>query len=255
MSIPADNGGFLKRRVKPVSVQASQQETGYEIDHAFTLIPSQVFESGTLTANLTIDMDFGAQTSFLGFALINHNIPDTATITFYYSSTGFTPPFDAFDVMTWHEKNIYMFCDRSYRYVRIEIAAVGSSIRIGVIYPALERFQFPHNYSWGYKREFVVAKVVTTSDYGVHFEEPNEESAVTAPEFEKLWLTFDDVKDQYYESYKDLIRVGKKVYIPAFTAGLCFYGIVPNTKLTSVSAREGDTYSLDFFEDAHGETQ
>ena len=253
--IAPENGGFLLKRIIPETAVASTQATGYEIEKSFTQIPSQVFKSEELTEALVIDLDFGEVVALQGFGIVNHTIPETATITLKYSSAGFLEPWEATDEIPWREKNTYIFIERTFRYVQLHIDATAGVLQIGALFPALVKFQFPHNYSWEYEQDFEVAKDVQVSDDGVHFEYPDGDSQVVAPEYEKFKITFNDIDKQHRESFKRLIRPGKKIFIPDFQSLDSHYGIVPDKVLKTVRALRGDTYILRFSEDATGETQ
>ncbi|NIR04216.1 MAG: hypothetical protein GTN82_02185, partial [Candidatus Aminicenantes bacterium] len=128
-----------------------------------------------------------------------------------------------------------------------------TEIKIGCIYPGLA-YQFPYNYKFGLETEFHVVKQVDTTDEGIHFETPDEDDNVTAPEYHRYRMNFGDLKHQYFHEYCELIKPGKKVYILKFTEMECYYGIVPDQSLKKVTTRNEDTYSLRFFEDALGGT-
>jgi hypothetical protein len=251
ISIPADNGGFLLNRKTTKNVDCPFFDSGDNIGRIFSGVPNEYFESDGLTQPLRINMTFTEAHHFLGFGIINHNIPEIVTsIKVRFSSTGFEEEdIEVEDALAWHEKNIYKFIDRQYQYCQLEIDCDGYSIRIGELFPAREVFQFPCNYNWGYEREFNVAKFVTTSDTGTHFEEPNIEQGDRQPaEYEKLYFSFGPTDTDNFELYKKLVRVGQKIYIPDLTSQVCYMGIVPNDKLKGKNQIDGTAFNLNFME-------
>ena len=256
--IPEGNGGFLLKPIRPSEVTADDEKEGYEIGFAFEKNPSLVYCSEGSTT--TINMTFSPARQITGVALINHNLHESASILLrFYDTGGFSTPIVEKNI-PWHRKNIYINIkdNPAYQYVQIQITVPSGNIQIGVIFPGTS-FQFPYNFAWGYEEEFCVTKEVDTTDYGVHFETPDPydeaESAETVGEYEKFKIDFDNIPSEHYSSFFDLIRPGKKVFIPSFSKPGCHYGIVPDKNLAASKYRGIDKYSIRFWEDAIGETQ
>lgn len=250
--INPENGGVISGRSKPETVWASTEAQGYEIDHALNKNPMEIYKSTTSTT--TIKMTFPSPIKMTGFALINHNLTESATISLrFYTDANFTQ-LDTEKSISHAPKNTYVIINdiSEYKYILLYIDNPGQSeIKIGLIYPGTS-FQFPSNYTWDYDDEFNIVKEVDTTDEGIHFETPDEDQNEPVPEFTKLKITFRDIEREHYETFKALIRVGKKVLIPDYTINECFYGIFPDKKLPIKRKLEGDTFSLNFWEDAIG---
>jgi hypothetical protein len=245
----SSNGGFLLRAQIPYAYTADNYNPGYEIGHAFDPYSSIVFESSQNA--VTIRFSYTIARKIEGISLINHNIPETATMKFRYCLN------DQYDMdveknISWAERNIYLFDTlvSTYSYYEIYISA-GQPIQIGYIFPAKTALQFPHMFSYSYKKKFNVGKSVETTDEGVHIETPAE----NAPEWYEFSITFDDVVQSFYSIYCDLIRPGNKVFFLSAESPECYYGIVPTKALDAQVEFSGDTYTIDFFEHATGEKQ
>ena len=255
-TIPADNGGFIKNRVITKNVSAGTfYDPNSEIDNIFTGVPSQYFETPfnlNIDQPLCIDMTFPDPVSLNGFGIVNHNIPTNATVKLkYWSAAGFSEPADDFDTITITPKNTYCFITQTYQYIRLEIDAPGYTIKIGELFPAQTKLQFPHNFSWGYDDEYCVAKEVTTSDAGQHFEEPDVEVGDDpAAAYEKLSMSFGPVDREHFDIFKELVIPGHKIFIPDFTQATCYMGIVPDKAFKAKRNLKGDSYSLRFWEHA-----
>jgi len=257
MSLNA-NGGLLLRRIKPTTITCNSQQTGYEITLALDPNPSIIFNSNAQTGN--INMTFADVLPVPhAITLVNHNLPATATVQLkYYSDSGFTTLIGTLN-MTRCEKNMYRIIDVGElpsinKYLRIVIDSKQTNFYIGVIFTS-NVFQFPHNYSWGFDDELVCEKEVEVTDYGYTIETPGDDDAWSAPEYHKIRISFDDVNRAYHSSFLQVIRPGKKVFFPSPARGECYYGIVPDKTLKATKKQTGDTYSVNFQEDAIGESQ
>lgn len=242
------NGGFLLRPQIP-DVYTATSNAGYEIDFAFDFYSSIVFESVQNTA--IIRFSYQTARKIEGIALINHNIPETATMKFRYCLN------DQYNIdieknIPWAEKNTYLFDTQvsTYSYYEIYIDS-NQPVQIGFIFPAETALQFPHMFSYSYKMKFQVEKNVETTDGGVHIETPTE----NVPEWHEFTITFDDVDHSFYPTYCDLIRPGNKVFFLSSGSPECYYGIVPTKVLDGNIEFSGDTYSIEFFEHGTGEKQ
>ena len=240
------NGGFITNQKIPSEVTADFETEGCEIALAFDPIPSLKYASGNSAA--TIRMIFETGFDLTGFALIRHNL-NTATAVKLRSYTDeiFSTLIVENDIEITQGIDTYAIISNmnEVKYLELYITTDLDTIEIGCIFPG-DAFQFPHNYNWGFKRKFKVPKKIETSDYGVHFETFSEEK----PEWHEYQIEFEDVDQAFYDEYKALIRPGKKVFILCFTNPLCHYGIVPNEALEASRNRPGDSYRLDFYEDA-----
>ena len=87
---------------------------------------------------------------------------------------------------------------------------------------------------------------MVTTDEGIHFEEPTTQ----APEFSRYSIKFSNSPEENLSLFYDVIRAGKKVFIPSFTAATCHFGIVPDKELKANRTLNGDEYSIRFWEDA-----
>lgn len=244
------NGGFILSWKKPDSVVADSEAAGYEIGNAFLKYPTKVFESESNT--VSINMTYNTAWKPTGIALINHNLTEIAVIKLrFYLDSNFST-LDDEKTIPYNVKNTYLVIDEStigeYHYIQLYISDTSiSSIQLGVIFPGTG-FQFPHNYSWGYVEDFNVGKDVDTTDGGFHNETPDEEEEIQAPEYTKVEITFSSVDPGIHNIYKNLIRVGQKIFIRSFTSPKCYYGIVPNKNLKATKEKKGDTYSIQFWE-------
>jgi hypothetical protein len=243
------NGGFIFWK-KPDSVVADHEVVGYEIGNAFIKYPTKVFESGS--NSVEINMTYNTAWKLTGIALVNHNLTAAAVtkLRFYLDSSFQT--LDLEKTIPYNVKNTYLIIDEStignYNYIQVFITDTSiASIQLGVLFPGAS-FQFPHNYSWGYIEDFNVGKEVDTTDGGFHIETPDEEEEIQAPEYSRLEISFSSVDPGIYDIYKNLIRVGNKVFIPGFTRTSCYYGIVPNKNLKATKEKKGDTYTIQFWE-------
>lgn len=253
------NGGLLLRRIKPSGISASSHKTGYEIEKAFDdPNPSIIYNSDAQTANINMTFDDILPLPH-AFTLVNHNLPATAVVQLkYYSNSGFTTLIGTI-TMTRNEKNMYRIIDTGdlpsiNKYVQLSIDSKQTDFYIGVIFCS-NVFQFPHNYSWGYEVEFTVEKEVETTDEGYNIEFPGDDDDWNAAEYSKIKITFDDIDRTYYPTFLQVIRPGKKVFFESKNRQTCYYGIVPDKKLTAKKNKTGDTYPITFIEDAIGESQ
>lgn len=248
----ADNGGFIRRRFVPESHAATNWQTGFGIENAFTKFSSQQYRSTTNTVQINCGVSQNSA-DFTGIALINSNLTETALIKI---KLGNDPTFTTFIV----EKNMSLYGHSGwlslegvtgYSYLQLDIQDLSiSEIWIGLIYLGT-LFQFPHNYSWGLVKRIVIKKSVVTTDYGIHLEWPDpEDTTIVAPEYCVYEMQFDDVEREHEGDFKKLIMPGKKVFVPTFIKSECHYGIVPNTELSSTKKDTGDDYALNFWEDA-----
>lgn len=243
------NGGFLLNMQRPETVTAGSETSGFEISYAFMENPTLKYKSGA--ESTTINITLTAVSEISGFALINCNLSAAAQIRFRYCSDGtFSTVIEEKTVSSTGGKNSYLVIDAppSTKYLQLYISDPGNPPEIGVIYLG-ESFQFPHNYSWGYENEFCVAKEVDTTDEGVHFETPGP-GEDPAPEWENFKLTFSRTDSQFRQQFFPLIRPSKKVFMPSYTQPECHYGIVPEKTLKSKRNRDGDTYTISFYEDS-----
>ena len=171
---------------------------------------------------------------------------------------------DSFEVdieknVTWQEKNIY-FIDQAigtYQYFQIYISST-APITLGCIFPGLDAWQFPENFTIRRKHKYHVGKKAESSDDGMHFESPdpeNDENETDPPEWQELGITFKCTDESLLPQYRKLIRPGKKILIPNFQEGLCYYGIIPNSEIDASRDLGEDQFSLDFWECAVSEPQ
>ena len=244
------NGGFILSWKKPDSVAADHQATGFEIGNAFIKYPTKVFLSGS--NNVKINMTYNTPWKPTGIALINHNLTQTAVINLRFFLDSNFSTLDDEKTIPYNVKNTYLIIDEStigeYHYIQLYISDTSiSSIQFGIIFPGTG-FQFPHNYSWGYTEEFNVVKEIDTTDGGFHEESPGEDQEITAPEYSKIGITFSSVDPGIHDVYKNLIRVGNKIFIPSFLKQDCFYGVVADKTLKTTKEKKGDTYSIQFWE-------
>jgi hypothetical protein len=245
-----NNGGILLSRQKPTTYSATNYQTGYEIANAFDPNPSLVFKSSQ--NSVTINFAYNAPVSLEAIALIFHTIPENATVKFRKCTAGYIKQVE-YDVPI-QEKDTYCRFNEStsYQYYQLYISA-SAPVQIGCIFPALTAFQFPHQYSWSFKKKFEVKKEVETTDEGFHIETPGEDE--TPPlEYLEFTITFNDADSSFYKDYCNLIRVGNKVFIPLFSENVCYYGIVSNNELDGEIDMSGDTYNITFLEHATGES-
>lgn len=252
MSTNPENGGVILGRYKPTAVADTEAE-GYEIDKAFNLNPTQIYKSTASTA--TINMTF-SQDKYTGWGIINHNLTSTASIALrFYTESTFTN-LDHETTIPFSMRNTYILIPgiSEYSYIQLYITDPSlTEIEIGIIRPGKWE-PFPCNYKWGYQEEFCVSKDIDTTDEGIIFESPGEDEEQPTPEYSKLRITFENVKREHYDYFKNLIRVGKKVLILDPDKQECFFGVFPDKKIPGVRKLEGDTFSLQFWEDAIGAT-
>jgi hypothetical protein len=246
----AENGGFIRHWKRPETVTANPEGNG--IAYAFTKYPTELFsvESSTLTVKMT----YSSQEKFSGFALINTNLTESASITmgFYPDSSFSTPDVEKnMSITDKTDKNIYIkFDELDYKDVQLYISDPSiTTIEFGVIFPG-EAYQFPHNFSWEYEEEYCMDKEVDTTDGGFHHETPDDDSTYSAPKYHKMLIKFKDSNGQYLNEYKKLIHPGQKIFVKSFVKPGCFFGIVPDKKLAAIKNRPGDTFSIRFFEHA-----
>lgn len=253
MSTPVSNpgnGGFILNWKKPDSVVVNSEAAGFEIPNAFIKYPTKVFQSNSNT--ISIDMTYNTAWKPTGVAVVNHNLTETANIRFrFYLDSSFST-LDDEKTVPFNMKNTYLIIDEStigvYNYIQLYISDTSiSSIQIGVIFPGTG-FQFPHNFSWGYNEDFNVGKDVATTDGGFHIETPDEEELIQSPEYSKFGITFSSVDPEIYNIYKNLVRVGNKIFIPSFLSQNCYYGVVADKNLKATKEKKGDTYSIQFWE-------
>ena len=246
-----ENGGFLLKWQKPLEVSADSTATGSDILNAFEGDPTFLFTSQNST--LKVNMRMKEPVNITGFSVVNHNLPETATIKLRYClDNGYENSIDVEKTISYYKKNTYLAYQevQQYEYIQLYISSSGP-ISFGCLFLAKLAFQFPHNYSWGYDDEFEVIKEVDFTDYGVGYEYPNPDNGDDpAYERRKYRINFSDVNREHHEKFFDLIRPGKKVWIPNFTALKCHFGIVPDKKLSSKKNKSGDTYSVGFHEDS-----
>lgn len=246
------NGGFIMNWNKPGTIEADSEKTGNEIESAFIMYPTQIFES--TSGSVSIKMTYSTPWKLTGLALINHNLTETAAIQLlFYTDANFTTLADE-KTIPYSQKNTYIIIDENvigqYRYIELSISdSALATIRIGIIFPG-SGFQFPHNFSWGYTEEFKVDKHVDTTDGAFHHETPTEKSEV--PEYSKFKITFNSVDPGIHDLYKKLIRVGNKIFIKSFQEPECYYGIVPDKNLKAEKEKKGDKYSIEFWEHSLG---
>jgi len=245
------NGGFLLYRQKP-DFYSADTKPGYEIKNAFTFNPSIVFESNS--SSVTINFSYTEARKIEALVFANHNIPETATKKLRYCTDDTYSNYIEKDI-PWAEKNTYLIdtTTSSYNYFQIYISS-SAPIQIGCIIPYLTAFQFPHQFSYTYKKRYIINKDVDTSDEGLHIETPTEDEE-TPTSYYEFTVKFNDVDSQYYNNYKKLIFPGNKVFIPSFTKVEGYYGIVASKSLDGDIDIAGDTYSLEFREHAITEKQ
>ncbi len=247
MTTNAGNGGFIWKRKYPTQFVSVPSLTGHEIENAFQNDPTWLYTSDG-TSPLPIKMVFESNKKFSGLGLINHTIPPTATMEIVFYSDAFITPLYTTSIPYTIINTYKLFEEIQSEYVKLQIGNVtGLNVSIGELYLG-EKFQFPHNFSWGYEEEFNILKDVDTTDDGIQYETPGENEETY--EYSKLRFTFNDVNMEYFEIYKNLIRPGKKVFIPNFNKPECHFGIVPNKTLKRQKKRTGDDYSLEFWTDA-----
>ncbi len=239
-----ENGGFILNRLTPSQITCSQEATGYPASNLYTNNPNQIFKSNG-SSTIYIAVAYSIIPTFTGIALINHSIPATATIKVHFYE-GIFQTYITYITVPWNQKNLYYkFATKTYQSFKLEISGLTAAIYIGELYPGTA-FQFPYNYEWGYEETFNVVKEVVTTDEGVNIEVPTTQ----APEFSRYTIKFTNSPAENLSQYYDVIRAGKKVFIPSFTATACHFGIVPDTELKANRTLNGDEYSIRFWEDA-----
>lgn len=257
MSLNA-NGGLLMKRIQPININTTYAEEGYEAVNALNANPSLIYLSDRQIVGIRLTF---AENLPLPHAitLVNHSLKVGAVVTLgYYEDAAFANLIGVVP-MTVREKDMFRIVTASDiadvgQYLKINVNANADNFSIGVIFPS-GVFQFPHNFSWGYDVEFVCEKEVETTDYGYTIEIPGDDDTWSAPEYHKIRITFDDVNRAYHSQFLQVIRPGKKVFFPSPAQGECYYGIVPDKKLTAKKNKTGDTYTINFQEDAIGESQ
>jgi hypothetical protein len=224
------NGGFLLYFQKPDAFSASNQEINFEIEKAFEFNPSIIFESTENT--VSINFSYTVARKIEALALINHNIPETAAAKLRYCTDDTYLSFIEKDI-PYAARNTYIIDTNTsyYNYFQLYISS-SAPIQIGCIRPYSTAFQFPHQFSYSYKKRFHVVKEVDTSDEGLHLETPGEDDDPPASYFE-FSLNFYDVDTALYDQYKSLLLPGNKVFIPSFSKTEGYYGIVPTKILDS----------------------
>lgn len=244
-----ENGGFLLQRIIPQSQSASSEAEGFLIWNAFDKDPTIQYES--IDSIVTINMVLKQYELIQGVALVNHNFPETVELKIRFC-TDETYNEYVEKTIPYAPKNSYIITDiqQTYKYLQLYISS-NSAIQIGYIYLAKKAFQFPHNYSYEREDQFHVMKLVDTTDYGINYESPDpDEGEPPAPESRRFRITFDDINQQYHETFFDLIRPGKKIWMPNFQKTPCHYGIVPDDTLEAKRKKTTDTYSIRFWEDS-----
>jgi hypothetical protein len=247
----SERGGFIKNRYKPdaVTLVSGGEKTGYGIDHAFNTNPTQVFMSTSNTVK--INMSYLTAKTITGFGIINHNLTESADMILrYYADAGFTTLLLEHEI-SCHPVNTYSIIEDAptCNYIQLYIYdAPIQYIKMGVIFPGLT-FKCPTNFDYELTIEYTVIKDVRDTDEGLHLEYPDPDIEPDIPSFTKLTLNFKKVGNEFFDLYKPLIKPGKKILIPDFSDGSCFYGIIPNSVLSS-QYRIYHEFSLEFLEDA-----
>lgn len=246
MSTPnPENGGFILNRTTPSQITCGQEATGYPATNLFTDNPNQLFKSSG-SSTVYINVAYSGIPTLTGIAFINHSIPPGAIIKILWYE-GVWQTYKTFSMITWNSKNLYFKFSqpRIYQSFKIEISLLTAAIYIGELYPGTA-YQFPYNYEWGYEETFTVVKEVVTTDEGIHFEVPTAQ----APEFSRYAIKFSNSPSENLSLFYDIIRPGKKVFIPSFITPQCHFGIVPDTELKANRTDKGDEYPIRFWEDA-----
>jgi hypothetical protein len=245
MSTPnPENGGFILNRTTPSQITCAQEATGYPATNLFAGNPNQIFKSSG-SSTVWVNIAYSIIPTFTGIALINHSIPATATIKVHFYE-GIFQTYKTYITVPWTQKNLYYkFTAKTYQSFKLEISGITAAIYIGELEPGTS-FQFPYNYEWGWEETFNVVKEVVTTDEGIHYEEPTTQ----APEFSRYTIKFTNSPAENLSLFYDIIRPGKKVFIPSYTSPECHFGIVPDTELKSTRTLNGDEYPIRFWEDA-----
>ncbi|UCH93621.1 MAG: hypothetical protein JSV88_25580 [Candidatus Aminicenantes bacterium] len=253
MTMRPENGGFLLGRIIPQGFAASSEAEGNEIGNAFEKDPTLLYKS--IESTITINMTLKQYELIQGISLVNHNFPETVEIKFRFcTDDSFSPEsIEIEKTIPYAPKNTHLITNdiqQTYKYLQLYISS-NSPIQIGYVYLAKKAFQFPHNYSWGYEDKFEVLKLTDTTDYGINYETPDpDEGEPPAPESRKFRITFNDIDNQFYETFFDLIRPGKKIWIPSFQGAKCHYGIIPDDSIDAKRKKGTDIFSIRFWEDA-----
>lgn len=250
------NGGVIMKKAKIANITADNHVTGYEIEKALDHNPSYIFKSESNT--VTIDITLESEGKVPGWGLVNHNLSSGATIKLRYCLNA-SFEIDIEKDVPYFEKNIY-FIDQAigtYQYFEIYISST-APINLGCLFPGLDAWQFPENFVIRRKHKYHCAKKSESSYEGMHYESPdpeNDDNDSDPPEWEELGITFKCSDESLLSQYKKLIRPGKKILIPNFQEGECYYGIIPDNEIDASRDLGIDQFSLDFWECAVGEPQ
>jgi len=243
MSTPPENGGFIFRK-NPNQISCEQEVPDYPASNLFSNNPNIIFMNDGHSTK--IEMIYDTPTTLTAISIINHSIPSNAIIRLQYFEGEFETWIGSIEI-PWSKKSIYYkFSSITYKSYRLYITEIsGTVIYIGEFVPGYY-FQFPYNYEWGFEESFNVVKEVVTSDEGVHFEVPSSD----APEYSKFKVKFSNSPANNLSLFYDIIRIGKKVFIPDFTQPECYFGIVPDSAINAIRTIKGDEYSISFWQDA-----
>jgi hypothetical protein len=238
-----ENGGFILNRTTPSQISCAQEATGFPATNLYSDNPNQIFKSNG-SSTIGVKVAYSSIITLTGIAIINHSIPSSAGIKLHFYE-GIWETWKESINIPWNPKNLYYTFTKTYQSIKLEVNNLTAAIYIGELYPGIA-FQFPYNYEWGHEEIFNVVKEVVTTDEGVHFEVPTTQ----APEFSRFSIKFSNSPAENLSLFYDIIRAGKKVFIPSFITSQCHFGIVPDTELKSNRGLNGDEYPIRFWEDA-----
>jgi len=242
-----ENGIMLMKWIKPTELVEVSENTAFPIGNAFELDPTYLYKSSS--TSVTINMKFKDPVIVQGFALINHNLTENAVIKIRFCTDNTYQNYSE-ESIDYYLKNTYTVTSTSTAHQYIQLFISNSKpIEIGCIYPARIAFQLIHNYSIEHDFSFRVEKTIDVTDYGLQIEYPNPDNGdIPPPECHSYKISFDNIDQQYFESYCDLIRPGSKVWVPKGTEKKCYFGIVSDNELFNKRKRTGDSFSITFQE-------
>lgn len=248
------NGGVIMIKSKIASISADNNYPGREIGFVLDHNPSLIFQSQN--NNVTIDISLVSPGKVPGWGFVNLSLCTSIKLRYCLNSSF---EIDIEKDVQYTEKNTY-FIDQAigtYQYFQVYITST-APITLGCIFPGLDAWQFPENFTIRRKHKYHCAKRAESSDDGMHYESPdpeNDENETDPPEWEELGITFKCSNATLLPEYRKLIRPGKKILIPNYQEGLCYYGIIPNSVIDASRDLGEDQFSLDFWECAVSEPQ
>jgi hypothetical protein len=113
------------------SIFATSQQSDHPVENVLTEAPAETFRSNSGTAEIVAR--YNSPVSFSGIALVNHNIPQSATkIQFIYSNDNFVN-YET-ENLTWHVELIYISkAINSYKDFKIYVETDQDYVEIGQI--------------------------------------------------------------------------------------------------------------------------